>query len=292
MYINLILFRVPRCAVTSLEVIVVCPYCHMLLKPRGYFDVFLVWCCMKVREWYYAMKAYVGLDVYIHIFLTSALGRGEWSASRTGRFTPGERAPGTHWIGGRVDPSAGPDEVDKSKFLILPGRTPNPRTSSPYPVTIPTALWNEHGVQCNYGINCFNATEIYHYRRRYMASRRTAMCGNIAGVMTDGAPSMAERSPSYHRRREQYKGWRSDSHCLINHKHLLAELHNITTALTVVSRLGVLKCDMLTVNTLHCLLEKAVHWFRRLVAGFIPRRPGFEPRSGHVGFGVDKVVLG
>jgi hypothetical protein len=31
-----------------------------------------------------------------HTFLTSALGGGEWSASRPGRFTPGERAPGSH----------------------------------------------------------------------------------------------------------------------------------------------------------------------------------------------------
>jgi hypothetical protein len=30
---------------------------------------------------------------------------------------------------------------------------------------------------------------------------------------------------------------------------------------------------------------------KRLVAGFPPRRPGFDPRSGHVGF-VDKVALG
>jgi hypothetical protein len=34
------------------------------------------------------MKAYGGMDVYIHIFLTSALVGGEWSASRPGRFTP------------------------------------------------------------------------------------------------------------------------------------------------------------------------------------------------------------
>jgi hypothetical protein len=30
---------------------------------------------------------------------------------------------------------------------------------------------------------------------------------------------------------------------------------------------------------------------RRLVAGFPPRRPGFEPWSGHMGFVVDKVAL-
>jgi hypothetical protein len=34
------------------------------------------------------MKAYVGLDVQVHIFLTSALAGGEWSDSRPGRFTP------------------------------------------------------------------------------------------------------------------------------------------------------------------------------------------------------------
>jgi hypothetical protein len=49
----------------------------------------------------------------MHIFLTLALAGGEWSAARTGRFTPGERAPGTHWIGGLVDPRAGLDDMEK-----------------------------------------------------------------------------------------------------------------------------------------------------------------------------------
>jgi hypothetical protein len=42
----------------------------------------------------------------MHIFLTSALAGGEWSASRPCRFTPGERAPGSDWTGGCVDPIA------------------------------------------------------------------------------------------------------------------------------------------------------------------------------------------
>jgi hypothetical protein len=67
------------------------------------------------------MKAYGGVDVQIHIFLTLALVGGEWSASRPGRFTPGERAPGTHWIGGWVDPRDGLDNVERRKFLTLPG---------------------------------------------------------------------------------------------------------------------------------------------------------------------------
>jgi hypothetical protein len=67
------------------------------------------------------MKAYEGVDAYSHIFLTSALAGGEWSASCPGRFTPGERATGTHWIGGCVDPRAVLDDVKKRKFLIIPG---------------------------------------------------------------------------------------------------------------------------------------------------------------------------
>jgi hypothetical protein len=43
--------------------------------------------------------------------LTSALDGGEWSASRPAHFTPRERAPGTHWIGGWVCPRAVLDAV-------------------------------------------------------------------------------------------------------------------------------------------------------------------------------------
>jgi hypothetical protein len=67
------------------------------------------------------MKAYGGMDVYIHIFLNSALVRGNWSASRPGRFTPGERVPRTHWRGGRVGHRAGLDDVEKREILSLSG---------------------------------------------------------------------------------------------------------------------------------------------------------------------------
>jgi hypothetical protein len=62
------------------------------------------------------MKAYGGMDVQSHIFLTSALAGGEWSASCPGRFTPG-----THWIGGWVDPRGGLDDLENRKFLTLQG---------------------------------------------------------------------------------------------------------------------------------------------------------------------------
>jgi hypothetical protein len=67
------------------------------------------------------MRAYGGVDIWIHIFLTSALVGGEWSASRPYRFIPGERGPGTQWIGGWVGPRAGLDDVEKRKFFTLPG---------------------------------------------------------------------------------------------------------------------------------------------------------------------------
>jgi hypothetical protein len=67
------------------------------------------------------MKAYGGVDVYTHVFLTSTLVGGEWSASLPGRFTLGETASGTHWIGDWVDPTAGLEEIEKWKFLTLPG---------------------------------------------------------------------------------------------------------------------------------------------------------------------------
>jgi hypothetical protein len=54
-----------------------------------------------LRE-YHVTKAYWGMEVQFHAFLTSALDGSEWSASGTGRFTPRKRDPGTPWIGGYV----------------------------------------------------------------------------------------------------------------------------------------------------------------------------------------------
>jgi hypothetical protein len=52
----------------------------------------------------------------MHSF-TSALGGGEWSDSHPGRFTPRERAPGIHWIGGWVGLGAGLEAVVKRKYI-------------------------------------------------------------------------------------------------------------------------------------------------------------------------------
>jgi hypothetical protein len=53
--------------------------------------------------------------------MTSVLDGGEWSALRPCRFTPKESAPDTNWIEGWVNPRAGLDDVEKRKFLTLPG---------------------------------------------------------------------------------------------------------------------------------------------------------------------------
>jgi hypothetical protein len=68
---------------------------------------------------HYAMKAYWGSGGMPSHYLTSALDAGEWSASRTGRFTPRERASGTHWIGGWVGPRAVLDAVVERKIPSL-----------------------------------------------------------------------------------------------------------------------------------------------------------------------------
>jgi hypothetical protein len=63
---------------------------------------------------HYAMMTYVGADVYIHVFLTSALDGDEWPASR-----PGDRANGTPWIGGLVNLRTGPDDAEANILLLL-----------------------------------------------------------------------------------------------------------------------------------------------------------------------------
>jgi hypothetical protein len=62
------------------------------------------------------MKTYGGVDVQIHLFLTSTLFGAEWPASRPGRFTPG-----THWTGGCVGPSTCLADLERRKFLPPPG---------------------------------------------------------------------------------------------------------------------------------------------------------------------------
>jgi hypothetical protein len=59
------------------------------------------------------METYEGVNILIHVFFTSALFGGEWSASRSGRFASREKAPGTHWIGGWVGSRTGLNHVER-----------------------------------------------------------------------------------------------------------------------------------------------------------------------------------
>jgi hypothetical protein len=77
------------------------------------------------------MKAYRGVDVYIHTFLTSVLDGGEWSASRPGRYTPGE-SPGCPLDKRLGGPQSRTGRRGVEKILDPTGtRTPTPPSSSP-----------------------------------------------------------------------------------------------------------------------------------------------------------------
>jgi hypothetical protein len=80
---------------------------------------------------HHAMKTYGEVAVKIHVFLTLVLDGGNWSASSPGRFTPGERAAGTHRKGGWVGPRARLDAVANRKdpFSAPAGnRTPDAKS--------------------------------------------------------------------------------------------------------------------------------------------------------------------
>jgi hypothetical protein len=91
------------------------------------------------------MKAYGGVGVQVHVFLTLAIVGGEWTDSRPGRFTPGEKARGAHRIGGWVGPRVGLDDVEERKFLTLPELELRPlgrpaRSQSLYRLSYPGSL--------------------------------------------------------------------------------------------------------------------------------------------------------
>jgi hypothetical protein len=89
------------------------------------------------------------------VLLTWALDEGEWSASRLGRFTPRERAHGTHLIWGWVGPRAGLDAVAKrqnpcscwdSNPGLLAWATPAPSLLQTYSGIKPAKLELSHCV--------------------------------------------------------------------------------------------------------------------------------------------------
>jgi hypothetical protein len=82
---------------------------------------------------HHAMKAYWEWRHSSTNSLTSTLDGGEWSVSRSGRFTPRERTPSIHLIGGWVGPRAVLDAVMKRK-IPSSRRESNPGTPIIQPV--------------------------------------------------------------------------------------------------------------------------------------------------------------
>jgi len=80
------------------------------------------------------------------LFLNLGTRRGVWSASRPGRFYPGER-PGTHCTGGWVGPGAGLDRCGKSRPTGIPSPDLPAMSTSTLPIINITDIREETGAQ-------------------------------------------------------------------------------------------------------------------------------------------------
>jgi hypothetical protein len=64
---------------------------------------FYTWCQVKIKlsmrlTKHHSVKAYGGVELQFNVLSTSEPDEGKWSASRPGRFGPGERTPGTRLL--------------------------------------------------------------------------------------------------------------------------------------------------------------------------------------------------
>jgi hypothetical protein len=75
----------------------------------------------------------------LHTLLTLAVDGGEWLASGTSYFIPGETAPSTHWIGGYMSPRVSLDAVAKRTIYLTVLRI-EPGHAAHSPVSISTGL--------------------------------------------------------------------------------------------------------------------------------------------------------
>ena len=66
----------------------------------------------------YAIQGMCGVVERLHAFLSLALNRGEWSASRPVSLTNEARAPRTHRIGVWMGPRTGLGVLEKKKIAL------------------------------------------------------------------------------------------------------------------------------------------------------------------------------
>jgi hypothetical protein len=85
------------------------------------------------------MKINRGVDIEIHIFLTSALLEVSGQLHAPASLPTGKAPPGTHWLWGWVDPRAGLDDLEKRKFLTLPRLQPVASLYTDYAIPAPRA---------------------------------------------------------------------------------------------------------------------------------------------------------
>jgi hypothetical protein len=116
---------------------------------------------------------------WIHVILTSVLVGGEWSASRPGRFIPGERASDIHWIGGWV----GPELVWTTwrRENSLPHGHPNSDLSVVQPVA---TVWE--GITCQKVLNrnAWNGHSYVLHNRGDALIFTSSVWLDIAGIKT------------------------------------------------------------------------------------------------------------
>jgi hypothetical protein len=116
-------------------------------------------------------------EVQFHVFLTSALVRGEWSASCPCSFTPGKRTPCTLWTGAWVGPTAGLENVKKYSWPYWESNF-GP-SSSPLPIAIPAALSRLSCHECILLILSIDTFSSVSFRVRILAFQKWYSDGNI-----------------------------------------------------------------------------------------------------------------
>lgn len=139
------------------------------------------------------MKAYRGIEIRLHPFLTSTIVGAEWSASHAGRVPPAEIASSTHWIGSWI----GQFWKGKNILSLLEIETRflgSPVRSLVTILTEPSRLLNSCAAYANVLSNVFTQV-VYGYW--YWKNKEQHLCTQRTGA---GHVVYVEKMESCHRR--------------------------------------------------------------------------------------------